>query len=434
MRAVAFVLLIVSSALLTPAPAFAQSGPIHCDRPRDAEEVAFCRQVLAPDPANRNAPRRVAPVPTPAPAAAPAPAYKSNWRRIEADNGAAFAIDMNSIQHATNGSAYAVMCILDNDQCAIPNMRRWLFDCHGHYMDTDSRGGMQMAPSRSVAGAMAAIACVGAKDTRFLDDSDKADLSGTSPTEYCRNFSSDACARVTAMVNGQTPMPPCKPGFAVVGSGYTPEQIRACSVKYIKQRAQPPTLVASSATSATAAKPGEAVIGQWSGSGNGKSTQFHIERGPWEFRVTSAEYICADVYNAADRTMVTSFCTPDSDRRAQVEASGNLYFVVKTTGKWTAVASVSAPPATRAQSTDSTPANKAFIECLLAEGRNGSYATSGPASDGGKSTLMLMGQCKAQWDAWHDECIASGFTDGGPGGCTMKAYLVATAVLKSLGK
>ena len=49
-------MLIASSALLTPVPAFAQSDAvIHCDRPRDAKEVEFCRQV-APDQPNRRAP------------------------------------------------------------------------------------------------------------------------------------------------------------------------------------------------------------------------------------------------------------------------------------------------------------------------------------------------------------------------------------------
>ena len=96
----------------------------------------------------------------------------------------------------------------------------------------------------------------------------------------------------------------------------------------------------------------------------------------------------------------------------------------------------SPPPAASSPSpsANSSPANKAFVECLLAQGRVGSYATSGPAFDGGKSVIMLMGQCKAQWDAWQNECIARGFTDGGPGGCTSKAYLVAFSVLKSLGK
>jgi hypothetical protein len=42
-------------------------------------------------------------------------------------------------------------------------MRRIRFDCHGHYIDTDGGGGMQMAPPRSVVAQMATAACVGAK-------------------------------------------------------------------------------------------------------------------------------------------------------------------------------------------------------------------------------------------------------------------------------
>jgi hypothetical protein len=38
-------------------------------------------------------------------------------------------------------------------------MRRWRFDCNGHFMDVDGRGGMMAAPARSVAGRLAAIAC-----------------------------------------------------------------------------------------------------------------------------------------------------------------------------------------------------------------------------------------------------------------------------------
>lgn len=94
-------------------------------------------------------------------------AYDSKWKRIEADNGAAFAIDLGSISHNTNGSAVAVICVVDNDTCIPPNISRLLFDCHGHYMDIDRGGSLTIAPPRSVVGQMAALACAGAKDTRF---------------------------------------------------------------------------------------------------------------------------------------------------------------------------------------------------------------------------------------------------------------------------
>jgi hypothetical protein len=94
-------------------------------------------------------------------------AYKPNWKRFEADNGAIYALDMNSISHLyyCGGCTDVVVCIVDNNMCLPPNVRRFRFDCHGHYMDTTNGGGsMQIAPPRSVVGQMAALACVGAKD------------------------------------------------------------------------------------------------------------------------------------------------------------------------------------------------------------------------------------------------------------------------------
>jgi hypothetical protein len=306
---------------------------IDCSLPRDANEATFCRTVSA-----RTAPTGPAPV-------QPTPAYKSNWKRLEADNGAAFAIDLASISHNTNGSAIAVTCIVDNDACPPPNMSRFLFDCHGHYTDIDRGGSATIAPPRSVVGQMAALACVGARDTRFADDSNHADLSGTTPAEYCQGFSPDACVRIKAMVNGQAPLPSCKAGYGLVGSGYTPEQIRACSVSGTLRDARPPALVVASATPAPS-NPGETVIGQWSGKGDGRSNQFRIERGPWEFRVTSTDFISGGVYKAADQTGVYNFAYSDAAERTRLTSTGDLYFVVKTEGSWT-VTAISLSPTTR---------------------------------------------------------------------------------------
>jgi hypothetical protein len=89
----------------------------------------------------------------------------------------------------------------------------------------------------------------------------------------------------------------------------------------------------------------------------------------------------------------------------------------------------SAPLSVHAQS--KSLITKAFTDCLLSQGQNGSYTSF----DGGRSAIRLMGQaCKAQWDAWQDQCIAKGGTDGGPGGCTMQAGLLAQTALKLLGK
>jgi hypothetical protein len=89
------------------------------------------------------------------------------------------------------------------------------------------------------------------------------------------------------------------------------------------------------------------------------------------------------------------------------------------------------PIASRSQNNAVT---EAFGTCLLYEGSNGSFATIGPAFDGGRAVLNLIGKCETQWKAWQNECVARGGTDGGPGGCTTKAYLLAYGALKSLGK
>lgn len=93
------------------------------------------------------------------------PPRKIVWKRFEADNGAVYVMDMNSISHMQTcaGCADATICTVDNNQCIPPNMRAIRFDCRGHYLDIMSGGDLQMAPPRSVIGQMATAACVGAK-------------------------------------------------------------------------------------------------------------------------------------------------------------------------------------------------------------------------------------------------------------------------------
>ncbi len=88
-------------------------------------------------------------------------------------------------------------------------------------------------------------------------------------------------------------------------------------------------------------------------------------------------------------------------------------------------------PNSQPQAQSGSPATKAFGDCLLSEGRNGFYATTGPQFEGGKSVFRLMAQCKPQWDAWMDECEAN---RGVNGGCSAKSYLIAYGALKTLGK
>jgi hypothetical protein len=257
-------------------------------------------------------------------------------------SGLIYAIDMNSVSQNINGTAVAVTCIVDNDTCPPWNMSRFHFDCRGHYKDLDRHGPVMIAPPRSVAGQMAALACAGAKDTRLADDSENArTVRRPLSTDYCVDFTSDACERIKKVVEAYKPSQPppsyCKPGFALVGSGLTDEQLRICYVitgfKRDTQNARSPKLVAASVVTAPE-KTVETVIAHWSGKGNGKSGTFHIKRGTWEFCVTSTRSISGGIYKAADRTGVSAFGFQEPGDRLQLTSTGSFYFVVKTEGNW----------------------------------------------------------------------------------------------------
>jgi len=156
--------------------------------------------------------------------------YQKVWRKIEADNGEVTKVDMNSIEHFNNGTADVVKYTYVPNTMFDPNsLVRLKFDCHGHYMNLDGGSLLLDAPPRSVVGEVAAIACAGAKDTR-LEDSSKDDQRGRTPAEYCVGFSSDACDRIRKVVETKTRPAFCKPGFGLVGSGLTAEQLRICYV------------------------------------------------------------------------------------------------------------------------------------------------------------------------------------------------------------
>jgi len=189
---------------------------------------------------------------------------RRNWKMLEADNGAVFGIDLNSIEHGYAGQAWATTCVVENNTCPPINMARLVFDCRGHYWDVDRGGEVLLAPPRSIVGRMAEVACAGAKDTRF-----------------------------------------------------------------------------------TSAQP--------SSSSSPQATNF--------------------------------------SRLGQV-----------------------------------------FRDCLVAEGRSGSYSTAAPAFEGAKSVTGLLGHCKAQWNDWQIECLANGGPSGDLGGCVGRAYRTAYEVLQTFGK
>jgi len=67
-------------------------------------------------------------------------------------------------------------------------------------------------------------------------------------------------------------------------------------------------------------------------------------------------------------------------------------------------------------------------KCLLEKAKSGSYSSN----DGGKSALLLMEACHAEWDAWMESCLKS--KDSTEGGCNMTFGNLAMAAIKLNGK
>ncbi len=95
---------------------------------------------------------------------------KHNWKRVEADNGAAYAIDLSSISHGytfsnvtgASKTADAVVCIVQNDICDIMNQRRWTFYCPQNQIVEQTDAGFtpaQYVPPRSIGKRILDIAC-----------------------------------------------------------------------------------------------------------------------------------------------------------------------------------------------------------------------------------------------------------------------------------
>ncbi len=159
--------------------------------------------------------------------------YRKVWRRLEAENGLVTKVNTASIQHFNTGAAEVLVYTYVPDTRYDPSkLRRLFFDCAGQFRDqTEGFSPSMDAPPRSIAGRISAIACEGARDTR-LEDADRNTGAGTTPSEYCNDFSPEACGRIIAFIKSRTNPPYCKPGFAALGSteneGLSPEQIRIC--------------------------------------------------------------------------------------------------------------------------------------------------------------------------------------------------------------
>ena len=89
---------------------------------------------------------------------------QTNWQSISAANGAAFAVDPNSLSRLPNGNVWIVLCVLDKGTCHAQNLSRFEFDCRGPYLEVDRRGPLQIVPPQSVVRRVAEVACKGASE------------------------------------------------------------------------------------------------------------------------------------------------------------------------------------------------------------------------------------------------------------------------------
>ncbi len=91
--------------------------------------------------------------------------YIPNWQSIEADNGAVYKVDVNSISRdAEDKVAEVVVYAVEGGEYYPPNLTQLTFDCRGHhFMDLRSFGTWAYAPPRSIAGKIEVIACFGPK-------------------------------------------------------------------------------------------------------------------------------------------------------------------------------------------------------------------------------------------------------------------------------
>jgi hypothetical protein len=80
------------------------------------------------------------------------------WRKVEAENGAVFMVQTNSIRRGSDGAAEVFVYAAQGDRYDPRLMRLFMFDCRGNYQTNDNYRVRHAAP-RSAVGAIAAIAC-----------------------------------------------------------------------------------------------------------------------------------------------------------------------------------------------------------------------------------------------------------------------------------
>jgi len=159
------------------------------------------------------------------------------WITLQADDGSVVRIDMTSRfignANATTKSADVVLAFEDGRPYPL-NMRRYMFYCgRGHFKDITSSLSTPLTPISpgSVAAKVEVIVCAGAGPT--ISDQLKSPPPPDPPArwqDYCKGLSDEACTRMRRIVESNVTPRYCKPGFAVVPTSLSDEQLRVCYV------------------------------------------------------------------------------------------------------------------------------------------------------------------------------------------------------------
>lgn len=82
------------------------------------------------------------------------------WRKVEADNGAVFMVQTNSIRRGADGAAEVFVYAVQGERYDPRLMKLYMFDCRGNYQTNDNYQ-VRYAPPKSVVGMIAEMACKG---------------------------------------------------------------------------------------------------------------------------------------------------------------------------------------------------------------------------------------------------------------------------------
>jgi hypothetical protein len=159
--------------------------------------------------------------------------FQKVWLVVSSNDGKIIKINMNSIGN-TIPREIMLYSAYNNEKFDPRNIKRFLFDCDGSYLDiADLSLGMsykKRVVKNSIFWKIDNLACSGItiKDKKIYSNANQKNDSGT--PEYCSGFSKNSCNRIKKIVDSKRTPLFCEDGFGVTGSGLTEEQLRICYV------------------------------------------------------------------------------------------------------------------------------------------------------------------------------------------------------------